>query len=350
MRLPQSSTFGSSTRKPMPRRNRRGPQARWSRQRGLSLAPKVSAMSQHTSPASSSDREIIARAKRLSIKDRRSRERVQARPNHSDLKLSIEHVPIGSVRAYRRRLRKSSNALQEKLEASICAFGLVLPFLVDSNGVLIDGHALFEAAKAVGLSEVAVVRASHLGEAQIKALRIALNRLPELNTWDEAALALEFKELLALELSLDLSFDLSITGFSHPEIDQLVETSSVASTAEARDDVVPEVDETPPVSRLGDVWLLGDHKIICGDATIFETYRVLLGEERAAMGISDAPYNLKISGNVSNSGRHGEFVMASGEMSKDEFTHFLTRFLQGSTAMVRPGAIQFVFMDWRHMT
>jgi hypothetical protein len=126
--------------------------------------------------APATDREIVRRAKRQAIKERRSRECAQARPNHSDLKLSIEDVPVGSVHAYKRRLRKSSKALQEKLEASIGAFGLVLPFLVDSNGVLIDGHALFEAAKAVGLSEVAVVRASHLGAAQIKALRIALNR------------------------------------------------------------------------------------------------------------------------------------------------------------------------------
>ena len=91
--------------------------------------------------------------------------------------------------------------------------------------MLIDGHALFEAAKALGYSEVPVVRASHLDEAHVKALRMALNRLPELNTWDEAALALEFKELLELDLTLDLSFDLSITGFSHPEIDQLIESS-----------------------------------------------------------------------------------------------------------------------------
>jgi DNA modification methylase len=301
----------------------------------------------HSAPAT--DREIIARAKRQSITDRRSRERAQARLSHPDLRLSIEHVSVPSIRAYGRRLRKSSNAHQEKLEAPIGAFGLVLPLLVDGEGMLIDGHALFEAAKALGITEVPVVRASHLDEAQVKALRIGLNRLPELNTWDEAALALEFKDLLELDLTLNLSFDLSITGFSHPEIDQLIERPKASSMGEDADDAVPEVDNTPAVSRLGDIWQLGDHRSICGDATDHGTYRALLGDERATMSISDVPYNLKIDGHVSKSGRHREFVMASGEMSRGEFTDFLTRFLQGSTAMVHPGAIQFVFMDWRHM-
>src|SRR5215208_5014688 len=136
----------------------------------------------HSAP--STDREIIARAKRQSIKVRRARERAKARLSHPDLKLLIEHVPVDSIRGYGRRLRKSSNAFQEKLEASIGAFGLVHPFLVDADGVLIDGHALFDAVTALGIAEVPVVRASHLDQAQVKALRIALNRLPELNTWD----------------------------------------------------------------------------------------------------------------------------------------------------------------------
>jgi hypothetical protein len=141
-------------------------------------------MSKHAtdSPTSQTHREIISRAKRLSTKGRRARERAEPRPSYPDLKLSIEHVPIGSVRAYGRRLRKSSKAHQEKLEASIGAFGVVLPFLVNDDGVLIDGHALFDAVKALGYSEVPVVRTTHLGEAHIKALRLALNRLPELNT------------------------------------------------------------------------------------------------------------------------------------------------------------------------
>ena len=172
--------------------------------------------------------------------------------------------------------------------------------------MLIDGHALLEAAKALGLSEVPVVRATHLDEAEVKALRLALNRLPALNTWDEAALALEFKELLEIDLTLELSFDLSLTGFSHPEIDQLIETSKTPSTGEDADNAIPAIDDTPPVTRLGDLWHLADHRILCGDATAEQTYRVLLGDERAAMGIHDVPYNVAINGHVSKSGRHDE--------------------------------------------
>jgi hypothetical protein len=296
------------------------------------------------SPALASDRKLVATPRR---KERRSRDPNAARLSHPDLQLKIEKLPVSQVRAYTRRLRRSSTALQQKLEASIGAFGLVLPFLVDRDGVLIDGHALFEAAKALGFTEVPVVRATHLDGAQTKALRIALNRLPELNRWDEAALALEFKDLLELDLTLDLTFDLSITGFSHPEIDQLIQRSQDTSAGEDADDAVPE--DGPLVSRLGDIWLLKDHRIICGDATNSETYRALLGNERASMGIHDSPYNVPIKGHVSKNGRHGEFVMASGEMSRSEFTRFLAEFLRCTTAMVQAGAIQFVFMDWRHM-
>jgi DNA modification methylase len=298
----------------------------------------------HNPASTSSDKEIIKRARRRSIQERNSRER-EAR--FADLKLSTEYVPIASVQAYARRLRKPAKAQHQALQDSIRAFGLVLPFLVDRNNVLIGGHALFAAAKALGCETVPIVRAAHLNEPEVKTLRIALNRLGELSTWDDQALALEFKDLVDFDLTLDLSFDLAITGFSSPEIDQIM---SAGAQADEPEDEIPELDEvSPPVSRLGDLWRLGPHRLICGDARDPAIYARLMAGEQAAMGIHDAPYNVSIENHVSKSGRHREFVMGVGELSPSEFAAFLATFLAQARAVSVPGATQFAFMDWRHI-
>jgi DNA methylase/ParB-like nuclease family protein len=298
--------------------------------------------SPHNLCSTSSEREVVKRARRRSTEERNLNERGLRFP---DLKLLVEQVPIGSIQAYARRLRKPSKTQHQALQDSVRAFGLVFPFLVDRNNVLIGGHAVFEAAKALGLQTVPVVRASHLDEPEVKTLRLALNRLAELSTWDEVALAIEFKELFDLDLTLDLSFDLAITGFSHPEIDRL---TSVEGNAHEADDEVPEAEEAALVSRVGDLWLLRSHRLICGDARDPGVYERLMAGEFAAMGIHDAPYNVSIENHVSKSGRHGDFVMGVGELSKPEFTAFLTTFLAHARAFSAPGATQFAFMDWRH--
>lgn len=142
---------------------------------------------------------------------------------YRDLKLAVEYVPIESLRAYKRALRTHSPAHIEQLEASIQAFGFVQPILVDADGEIVGGHGIYEAARKAGYRSVPVVRMTHLDEAQKRTLRIALNRLAEKSGWNQELLALEFKELLEVDLTLDLTFDLSITGFASPEIDQLIE-------------------------------------------------------------------------------------------------------------------------------
>ena len=153
--------------------------------------------------------------------------------------------------------------------------------------------------------------------------------------------------MLELDLRLDLSFDLSITGFARPEIDQLIEGQN-KSDASDPDDLVPELKVTPPVSRIGDLWLLGNHRLVCGDARDEATHAKLL-DGKAAMGIHDAPYNVSIQKHVSKSGRHAEFVMGVGEWTPEEFTVFLATFLRQAVAFSQPGAVHWAFMDWRHM-
>jgi hypothetical protein len=265
---------------------------------------------------------------------------------YTNLELAVERVPIESLKTYKRQLRKHSKDQIEKLRASICAFGMVQPLLVDGTGELIGGQGLLQAARLAGYTKVPIVRLAHLDEAQKRALRIALNRLAELSKWDDALLALEFKELIEIDLELDLCFDLAITGFATAEIDKLVEMDSSCAH---EDDAVPDGPAGPPVSRLGDIFELGDHRIICGDAREPAVYRALLGSERASVGIHDAPYNVAVNGHVSKAGRHDEFLMASGEMSEAQFMRFLATFLIQARAFSHPGAVQFAFMDWRHI-
>jgi DNA modification methylase len=267
---------------------------------------------------------------------------------YRDLKLAVEYVPIKGLRAYKRALRTHSPAHMEQLEASIQAFGFVQPILVDADGEIVGGHGIFEAARTAGFHSVPVVRLTHLDDAEKRTLRIALNRLAEKSGWNQELLALEFKELLELDLTIDLNFDVAITGFASPEIDQLIVGQEEASDADP-DDLLPDATAGAPVSEPGYLWLLGEHCLICGDAREEATYARLLDGEQAAMGIHDAPYDVKISGHVAKPGRHREFVMGAGELG-EAFTPFLSDFLKASSALLKPGGYQFCFMDWRHMS
>lgn len=276
-----------------------------------------------------------------------SRAQRKAEALYRDLKLAVEYVPIDQLKAYKRALRTHSTAHIEQLKASIQAFGFVQPVMVDAGGEIIGGHGIFDAAVKAGYAAVPIVRLSHLDEAQKRTLRIALNGLAENSGWNKQLLAVEFKELLAIELSLELDFGLEITGLASPQIDQLVVSLSSDEPDQA-DEVVPEAElDQPAMSRLGDLWLMDGHRLICGDARAPATYAALLGEEKAAMGIHDAPYDVPISGHVATRPRR-EFVMGAGELGAN-FTPFLTDFLKASTAFLTPGAFQFCFMDWRHM-
>jgi len=184
----------------------------------------------------------------------------------ADLQLAVEYVSPASLTGYKGNARRHSRRQVEQIAASIQAFGFVSPLLVDAAGEIIAGHGRLAAAKRLGLAHLPIVRIEHLDDAQRRALRIADNKLAELAGWDEALLALEFKSLVDLDLTLDLSFDLTITGFAAPEIDRLV-SQGERQSATSEDDRLPDPAASGvPVSTLGDVFALGEHRIVCGDA------------------------------------------------------------------------------------
>lgn len=266
---------------------------------------------------------------------------------YRDLKLSVDYRPIESLKAYATNPRSHSRQQLKVLAESIRAFGFIAPIVVDESDTVVGGHGVLLAAKELGYAEVPVVQLTHLGEAEKKALRIGLNRSAELAGWDRKLLALEFNSLLEINTELSLEFDLTLTGFSLPEIDRVIDEGEAEG---ATDDLVGEPDRRePPVSRRGDIWLLDEHRLINGDARDPSTYASLLADERAAVGLHDPPYNVSVTRHVSRSGRHQDFILANGELSEEAFTGFLTDFLRQASAHSRPGAVQFAFIDWRHM-
>jgi DNA modification methylase len=270
-----------------------------------------------------------------------------ARALYRDLLLKVAYVAVRELKQYERHARTHDDRQIEQIKASIAAFGFVSPLIVDQDHVLIAGHARLLAAEALGFDRVPVLRLDHLSQADAAALRIADNRLAELAGWDKSILAIEFSHLADLDCTLDLAFDLSITGFALPEIDQIIQQ---ADAGDDKDESTPDMDvRGPVVSRLDDVWVLGEHRILCGDSCSEASYRRLMQDERAAAGFHDSPYNVSIQRHVSRSGKHAEFVMGVGEMSADEFTAFNARWLAHAAAVSAPGAIQFACMDWRHM-
>jgi DNA modification methylase len=254
--------------------------------------------------------------------------------------------PISALRPYRQNARTHSKKQLRQIAKSIERFGFTNPVLVSDEGEIIAGHGRVMAAQMLGMAEVPTLTLSNLSAAQRRAYVLADNKLALNAGWDTEILASELQGLL------DINFDLDVTGFSLAEIDLVIDTAreSRPQRGAGEDDEVPSVPLRPVCSR-GELWSLGRHRLLCGDARRPEDYRRLLGEEQAHLVFTDPPYNVRIDGHVCGSGgiKHQEFAMASGEMSEAEFTGFLTESLSAMASVCRDGAIAFVCMDWRHM-
>ncbi len=176
--------------------------------------------------------------------------------------LKIEHVPPSELKPYARNARTHSPKQIAQIAASIGTFGFNNPVLIDKNNVIIAGHGRVEAAKLLGLDTVPVIRLEHLSEAEKRAYILADNRLAEKAGWDAEILAIELQNLI----ELDLDFDVSVTGFDMPEIDVLIGGLDATSQTPDPADAVPEV-TGPAITRPGDIWQIGPHRLICADAT-----------------------------------------------------------------------------------
>ena len=261
--------------------------------------------------------------------------------------LQVLSTPIDTLSPDPTNPRRHSPKQIRQLAASIESFGFNVPILIDAKGQVIAGHGRLAACKRLGWVDVPCIRVDHLSEAQQRAYVIADNRLSEVATWDDRLLAQELAELSKVELN----FDIETIGFDMGEIDFRIASLDPQPTGAASNEAAIPSIESAAVTRVGDLWLLGRHKLLCGDAREETDHRVLLGDDRAAAVFTDPPYNVKIDGHVSGLGKlhHREFVMATGELTPDQFVGFLKTSLERMRVSSAPAAVGFVFMDWRHM-
>lgn len=257
--------------------------------------------------------------------------------------LTIRNLEVADLKPLGRETRKHSPQQIRKIAKSITQFGVILPIVVDPVGRVVAGWGLVQAAKTVELAQLPGICVTDLSEPELRALRLALNRTPEDGSWDRNELALELREIVeqAPELEIDT------TGFEMGEIDVLL-----GSNGFDEEDEVPSPNlDRPSISRLGDLYVLGDHAILCGDARETTSYAALLRGAKAQMSFVDAPYNVRIDGHASGLGavKHAEFRMASGEMSPAEFTAFLQTVFSNLAAHAADGSVHYLCIDWRHV-
>ncbi len=254
--------------------------------------------------------------------------------------MKMEILAVDALRPYLKNARAHSKKQIRQIAKSIERFGFCNPVLIDDDNQIIAGHGRVEAAKLLKLQDVPTVRLSHLSADEKRAYILADNRLAEKAGWDREILAIELQNLV------DIGFDIDLTGFEPAEVDLLMDDLAEEKAA----DSVP-VYPKDSVSQAGDLWVLGKHRLLCGDARDAASYRRLMGTEKAEFVFTDPPYNVPIDGHVSGLGRvqHGDFAMACGEMSAEQFTAFLQTIFEHLCRHSQDGSIHQVCIDWRHM-
>jgi len=262
--------------------------------------------------------------------------------------LAIEYRNPLELFADPRNPRKHSQEQLVKLRASIRELGYIAPIAIDKDSKIIAGHLRRQAAIDLGYTTVPVICVDHLDDDGKRALSIGDNRIAELASWDDQLLAGALGDLAKAD------FNLETIGFQTAEIDMILDTVAAVSSAVAAgpDDIVPPLDPASfVITRPGDIWHLGPHILLCGDALDPAAYDELLGNDRAQMGFTDPPYNVPINGHVSGLGKvqHREFAMASGEMSREDFTAFLTTASGYMAQYSIDGSIHYLCTDWRHI-
>ena len=257
----------------------------------------------------------------------------------------VTEVPIEQLVPYAQNARTHNDQQLAIIGQSIEAFGWMNPVLIDDHHVIIAGHGRVEAARRLGLSTAPTLRVSGLSADQVRAYRLADNRIAEIAGWDEEILAIELQHITEVEIGCSLE----ALGWKPPEVEVFLDTH-INSNAGGEDE---RAEELPPastraVSRLGDLWHCGDHRVLCGSAIDAAALARLMGNDRAQLICQDPPWNIRVKSIVGlGRTKHREFVMGSGEMSDAEFRQFLRSEIRSNAQHALPDAVIQVFIDWR---
>ena len=230
----------------------------------------------------------------------------------------------------------------EQLGANIKRFGFLVPLVVDADNVILAGNGRFAAAKKLGLPEVPCIRAEFLTGADRRAFALADNKLSDLSTWNEDLLQAELESLF------EGGFDIEMIGFSTADLDFTIVEEKEAKPAKAERVDLPDP-AAQAVSQVGDLWLIGPHRLYCGDSREVASWEALLGDDRATLVFADSPYNVPINGHVSSTNTHREFCVGTGEMSPPEFTAFQRQIMRNCARFSHGGSIHYQCMDFRHL-
>ncbi|MFN0045636.1 MAG: site-specific DNA-methyltransferase [Sphingorhabdus sp.] len=259
----------------------------------------------------------------------------------------IEWVEVSKLKPSPRNARTHSLKQIEQVARSIDEFGFNNPIIIDGDNMVVAGHCRLAAAKSRGLIKVPVIALRNLSKAQVKAFALADNKIALNAGWDYEILAEEFGEMF------ECNYDTTLTGFDAVEIDMILTDVSDASVQPTMpEDEYPSIPESGDVIvQPGDIWSLGRHRIMCGDAKSIAEVAKLMGTDTATMVFVDPPYNVPIDGHVCGLGRvrHREFAEASGEMTSGQFVEFLTSSFVAIASVCKDGAIIYACMDWRHL-
>lgn len=255
----------------------------------------------------------------------------------------IEYLSLNEIQPDPRNPRSHKARHIKLLAKSIDEFGFNVPVLIDDAQILVAGHGRWEAAKLLGLDTIPAIRIVHLTEQQRRAFMVADNRLHDLSSWNRENLGSILLELADAELD----FDIELTGYSVGEIDLMLSLND--DEDQDSDEQMPKLG--PAISKAGDLFLLGEHRLLCGNTLDPANWVNLMQGEVANLVVTDPPYNVPIDGHVCGAGKikHREFAMASGEMDEAGFTAFLEQAMRHACAYSADGILHYWAMDWRHL-
>jgi DNA modification methylase len=268
-------------------------------------------------------------------------EKASGRSRRNDIlpSLRIEHCPVDTLKLHVRKLRKNDYAHVREIADAISTLGFNVPLLIGKNNVVIDGGSRLEAAKLLGLSSVPCIRVDHLDETEQRLLRLAVNRLGEKGFWELGELEAEFKELIIADAPIEIS------GFGADEVEQLIH--AVDEDGPETVDLAPSTG--PAIARLGDLFRLGTHRLICGDGSDPTVIRRLMGHDLARFVFTDGPCNVVIGGEVTDSEAR-EFASGSGEMTEVKFLGYHRTWIEAVLPYLADGGLLGTFINWRSLS